>query len=186
MAERNMIVRIRVHTTQDPDILQALIFQRKGVQSIQVDEEPGERYAFHVGLGGMNEPAAKAFGEQICVTLRAFRGVEEATVEYAYQEIPKEQPKWLGTDSLEEIVTEIEGELYIRADYYVHALSFDDLGISDVRTQEMFTKALNGYARREIAREAVRRLVDNYERLGFLKDHLDRSGKRVEEEVPAA
>ena len=77
-------------------------------------------------------------------------------------EDPEPGVAWTGRDPFDEITSRHDGQVWVRADYFVHALSHEDLGIRDVNYEHMVIGALQRWAHQVPAREAVRRMREMY------------------------
>lgn len=90
--------------------------------------------------------------------------------------------EWTGRDPWDVVTSEHDGQKWVRADYFVHALSFEDLGIRDVNYEHMIIESLQRWPQRLPAREAVRRLREMY---ALLEEVRRFAGMPVEEQEEA-
>lgn len=129
-----------------------------------IDSADANAFVLDVRFHGQTEQAtAEGIANRILAILD--RDTNLPTVEYGGllgHEEPVAGLEWTGRDSWEEITSEHDGEKWVRADYFVHALSFEDLGIRDVNYEHMIIAALQRWPQRLPAREAVRRLREMY------------------------
>lgn len=143
----------------------------KGIQRHAFLELPDGLIAFELHLHGQTErPVADKTAERFYKMLVR---LDMADVKYHGLEVPDDiqitKGKWQGREAVEEIVKKIDGVWHIRLDYYTRGLSYDDLGISDDHAEMIFVKALQQWPKQSIAREAIRRNRDHWERLAELK-----------------
>lgn len=149
----------------DPSYLVDDFKMIKGVRDAAiVDIGSDTAFALDVRFHGQTEQAlAESIAERVHSILK--RDVNLASVTYAGllgHEDPEPGLTWTGRDEFDQITSHHEGQAWVRADYFVHALSFEDLGIRDVNLEHMIIAALQGWPQRLPAREAVRRLREMY------------------------
>jgi hypothetical protein len=88
-------------------------------------------------------------------------------------EDPRPGVAWTGRDSFDEITSRHEGHTWVRADYFVHALSHEDLGIRDVNYEHMVLEALKRWNHQGPAREAIRRMREMYALVPQIRELAD-------------
>lgn len=77
-------------------------------------------------------------------------------------EAPPPGVTWTGRDPFDEITSRHGGKTWVRADYFIHALSFEDLGIGDPHLEHLIINALKRHPQPVPARESVRRMREMY------------------------
>lgn len=150
--------------------LRETVEMMKGVQRWGTLELPEGGIAFEIHLHGQTEKeVAIRTAERVYKLIDRF---DMASVEYHGIEIPTDvemaKDKWQGRDAVDDIVKKIDGVNFIRLDYYLRGLSFDDLGIADAHTEMLYVKALQQWPNKSVNKEAIRRIRDHFERLGEL------------------
>lgn len=129
--------------------------------------------------GQTEQSTAEGIANRILAILD--RDTNLPTVEYGGllgHEEPVAGIEWTGRDPWDEVTSEHDGQKWVRADYFVHALSFEDLGIRDVNYEHMIIESLQRWPQRLPAREAVRRLREMY---ALLEDVRRFAGMPIEE-----
>jgi len=137
----------------------------KGVRDVAiVDLTQYKEFALDVRFHGQTEVEfATSTADRIYRMLR--RDSTLQAVEYGGllgHEEPEAGLEWTGRDPFDEITSQHDGKAWVRADYFVHALSFEDLGLRDVNLEHMIIESLQRWPQRLPAREAVRRLREMY------------------------
>lgn len=160
----------------DPDYLAEDAKMIRGVRDAAiVDLVEENAFVLDVRFHGQTEqPVAEAIADRIlsalqrdkmllAVTYRGLLGHEE----------PAPGLTWTGRDQFEDIVSQHGGHAWVRADYFVHALSFADLGIGDPHLEHLIISALQRFPQAVPAREAVRRMREMYALLGEVREYAN-------------
>jgi hypothetical protein len=170
----------------------------KGVRGVAIVDLPQQNeFALDVRFHGQTEQQlAESISQRIFGLLR--RDSNLSAIDFAGllgHEEPEPGLAWTGRDPFDEITSRHDdmagrGQPWVRADYFVHALSFEDLGIRDVNLEHMLIEALQRWPQRVQARESVRRLREMYALLEQVREFANMpvpevdSAVRVEEPEP--
>lgn len=170
----------------DPSYLVEDAKMIRGVRGAAIiDSADKNAFVLDVRFHGQTEQStAEGIANRILSILE--RDTNLPTVEYGGllgHEDPVAGIEWTGRDPWEEITSAHDGKTWVRADYFVHALSFEDLGIRDVNYEHMIIEALQRWPQRLPAREAVRRLREMY---ALLEDVRAFAGMPVSESQETA
>lgn len=149
----------------DPSYLVEDAKMIRGVRGAAIiDSADKNAFVLDVRFHGQTEQAtAEGIANRILSILE--RDTNLPTVEYGGllgHDDPVAGIEWTGRDPFDQITSSFGGNTWVRADYFVHALSFEDLGIRDVNYEHMIIEALQRWPQRLPAREAVRRLREMY------------------------
>jgi hypothetical protein len=184
------IIRLRLNTAEPPEFFPKFLTMMRGVRKTGLHELPGGYLAIEIGVDqNMPDDQAKELAGEFCDMLLKIDTVYEASLDYIYSEQERviETVRWQGRDRLEDILTEVDGEVFIRADYFLHAMSFEDIGMLDKNMREANINFLNKWPQRAQAREAVPRVRAYYDRVAALREYFAAKQQRVSpDEEPAA
>jgi len=136
-----------------------------GVRDAAIVDLPEENaFVLDVRFHGQTEPGrAEGVAQRILAMLNRDKTLDR--VEYAGimgHEEPVPGLAWTGRDDFKEITSKHAGQTWVRADYFVHALSFEDLGIGDPHLEHLIINALKRHPQPVPARESVRRMREMY------------------------
>ena len=121
--------------------------------------------------GQTEQQTAEAIAERILSALQRDKQLIEVTYRGLLgHEEPAPGLAWTGRDPFDQIVSQHQGHTWVRADYFVHSLSFADLGIGDPHLEHLIISALQRFPQAVPAREAVRRMREMYALLGEVRD----------------
>lgn len=137
-----------------------------------VDIVDENAFVLDVRFHGQTEQAkAEAVAARILSLLERDKTLLE--VEYhglLGHEEPEPGVTWTGRDEFDEITSRHGGQTWVRADYFIHALSHEDLGIRDVNFEHMVIEALKRWHHQVPAREAIRRMREMYALVPQVRD----------------
>ena len=132
--------------------------------------EPGQVTERHLWIEarihGQTQPeVAEGIAKRIGTILGSLKQVSDFKyIGIEGEQKPPKDAKWTGREPFAQVAqTDEDGTIWVRADYFVHALSFSDLGIRDENTEMLLVGALQTWPQRAQAKEAIRRVREMYD-----------------------